>query len=44
MVSMILGYYIIEFLFSPWFAIPVLAVAWIGAPWLSDRLPFKRDS
>lgn len=30
-----------QLLFSPWFGIPVFAVAWLLAPWISSKIAFK---
>ena len=28
-------------LFSGWFAFPVFCLAWLLAPWVAERLPYK---
>lgn len=33
-----------DLLFSPWFAVPAFLVAWLFAPFVSQRLPFNRKS
>ncbi len=39
--GMLLGLDVQKLLFSAWFALPVFAVAWLVAPWVSTRVPFK---